>query len=230
MTTGAPLRDRRRLVWRALVGYGVVGLAVAGLALIVLVIGLGRLNAVGDRLRDDVGGVSALLERTADGLDRAATTAGSFTTTIERSSTALTSAAEDLRAITPRLRDIEARANGISILGSQPLAPLAGLFGEIAVQIGDLDAQLDGISSNLTANQMTLAANTGSLTELARETRALAGRLEGDALGAVVDDARWLMVALLGISALGAAVPAVGALAAGLWLRRAREGGPSLAD
>ena len=217
------LRPALRRVERFLIGYGSVGLAVAAVGVIVLVLALGRVNSLADGLRGDVGGVSATLERTATVLDDAAATAGGFGTTVDSSTAALSKAAADLREIVPRLREVETQANAINILGSQPLAPLAGLFGQIAGQLGDLDTQLDGVATNLAANRSALAANATSLADLATQTRTLAQRLGGDALPAAVDDARWLLVAMLAIGTLGAVVPASGALLLGIWLRRTRR-------
>jgi hypothetical protein len=214
------LRPRLPAVARILIGYGIVGLVVAAVALAVLVVGVARIDGLSGRLRDDVGGVSGVLNRTATVLEQAATSARGFGATIDSSTAALASAAADLRQIVPRLRDIESQAGAINILGSQPLAPVAGLFGQIAGQLGDLDAQLDAVSAGLGSNRAALEANAASLADLAAETRTLAGRLGGDALPGVLDDARWLLVALLGIGAAGAAVPAAGALVAGWWLRR----------
>ena len=209
----------RRLA-RMLLAYGIVGLVVAALGIAALVIGLGRVNGLSDRLRDDVGGVSGTLERTATVLEDAAASARGFGATIDSSTGALTTAATDLREIVPRLRDIETQANAINILGSQPLAPLAGLFGQIAGQLTDLDAQLDGVATSLGANRATLDKNATSLAELATQTRSLADRLGGDALPGAVDDLRWLLIAILLVGTLGAAVPAVGAIVVGWWLRR----------
>jgi hypothetical protein len=214
--TGPGLRRLSAL----LLGYGIVGLAVAAIGLIALVVGLGRINGLADRLGDDVGGVSAALERTATVLDDAATSARGFGTTVDSSTTALSTAAADVRAIVPQLRSIESQANAISILGSQPLAPIAGLFGQIAGQLTDLDAQLDGVATNLGTNRAALDRNAASLAALETETRALGDRLDGDSLPGAIDDVRWLLVAMLAIGTLGAAVPASGALAVGWWLRR----------
>ena len=218
-----PSWPRSRRIEQLLIGYGIVGLAVAALGVIALVLAFGRINGLADRLRDDVGGVSATLERTATVLDDAAATAGGFQTTVASSTTALNQAAGDLREIVPRLRDLESQANQIDVLGSRPLAPIAGLFGQIAGQLGDLDGQLDGVATNLGANGTALAANAVSLADLATETRTLADRLGGDSLPAAVEDARWLLMAMLAIGTLGAIVPATGALALGIWLRRSRQ-------
>ena len=227
MIVDPTLRPALRRLTAMLLGYGIVGLVVAALGVIALLAGLGRVNALSDRLRTDVGGVSATLERTAQVLDDAAATARGFGTTVDSSTAALNQAANDIRVIVPQLREIETQANAINILGSQPLSPIAGLFGQIAGQLDDLDGQLDGVATNLLSNREALAANATSLADLAKETRSLSDRLGGDALPAAVDDARWLLVAMLVIGALGAAVPASGALIVGWWLRRwlGRPGG-----
>ncbi len=208
---------------RLLIGYGVVSLVLAALAIVALLVGLSRVSSLADRLRDDASGVSGTLERTATVLDSAAASARGFETTVSSSTTALNQAAADLRQIVPRLRDIETRANEIDLLGSRPLAPLAGLFGQIAGQLGDLDGQLDEVATNLTANRAALTANATSLTDLATETRTLAQRLGEESLPEAIEDARWLLVALLIVSTLGAVVPASGALVLGMWLRRLRQ-------
>lgn len=214
------LRVGLRRLTGVLIGYGIVGLLVAALGIAALFVGLGRVNGLSDRLGNDVGGVARAMVRTASVLDDAAATARGFGSTIDSSTTALSTAAGDLRAIVPQLRSIETQANAVNILGSQPLAPIAGLFGQIATQLSDLDAQLDGIATNLGGNRSALDANAASLAALATETRSLGDRLGGDSLRGAVDDARLLMIAMLGIGTLGAAVPAVGALLIGLWLRR----------
>ncbi|HUQ78267.1 MAG TPA: hypothetical protein VM427_05280 [Patescibacteria group bacterium] len=203
-----------------LIGYGIVGLVVAALGIYALAVGLGRIDSLAVGLEDNLGGLSTTLERTATVLDDAAATAGGFGATIDSSTTALSTAAGDIRSIVPRLRDLEAQANALNILGSQPLAPIGGLFGQIAGQLSDLDAQLDGVATSLGSNRAALTANATSLTALATETRTLGGGLDGASLAGVVGDARLLLVAMLGIGAVGAAVPAVGALIVGLWLRR----------
>jgi len=222
------MRPMLRRLARLLLGYGIAGLIVTAIGVLAMVVALGRVNGFADRLRGDVGGVSATLERTATVLDNAAATAGGFGTTVDSSTTALNQAANDLRAIVPQLRDIETRANDINVLGSRPLEPIAGLFGQIAGQLGDLDTQLDGVASNLTANRAALTANATSLADLAAQTRKLSERLGGDALPAAVDDARWLILAMLSIGTLGAVVPASGALLVGSWLRRWLDRSPGL--
>lgn len=205
---------------RWLVVYGVAGLVVAIVAIGALAVGLSRVASLSDALRDDTNGISETLTRTGDVIDSAASTSGDFGLTIDRTTSALGTVGTDIRDIVPRLRDIETQANAINILGSRPLAPLAGLFGEIAGQLADVQTQLDAVSASLATNRTSLTATATSLTALATETRALSTKLGGDSVPNALDDARWLFVAVLGVAALGAAMPAVGALALGLWLRR----------
>jgi methyl-accepting chemotaxis protein len=214
--------DRRRLdqLARGLIAYGVIGIVIALAALIVLGVGLGRVGSLADRLGDDVDGVSAVVRQTGDALDRAVAVSDGFGGTIDNSTAALGTAAEDLRAIVPQLRDIESQANAINILGTNPFSSIAGLFGRIAGQLDDLDQQLDGIATSLGTNRQQLEATSTSLGELANRTQLLATRLAGDEIREAMADLRWLLVAMLGVGAAGAAVPAVGALLGGLWLRR----------
>lgn len=214
------VRPGLRRLAGVLVGYGIVGLVVAALGLYALVVGLGRIDSLVVGLDANLGGVSKTLERTATVLDDAAATAGGFGATIDSSTTALSTAAGDIRSIVPQMRDLETQANAVNILGSQPLAPIGTLFGQIAGQLSDLDSQLDGVATSLGTNRAALTANATSLAALATETRTLGAGLNRASLAGVVGDARLLLVAMLGIGAVGAAVPAVGALLVGMWLRR----------
>ena len=224
---GTPLADldplwspRLARLSRWLIVYGVVGLIVAVVAIGALAAGLGRVASLSDALRGDANGISETLLKTADVIDSAASTSEDFGTTIDQTTAALGTVGTDIRDIVPRLQAIETQANAINILGSAPLAPLAGLFGEIAGQLGDVQTQLDTVSAGLATNRTSLATTAGSLTQLATRTRELSTKLGGDSVPNALDDARWLFVAVLGVAALGAAMPAVGALALGLWLRR----------
>ena len=226
-TEGLPLagvdpiwRPRLALLSRWLVVYGVVGLVVAVVAVGALAAGLGRVATLSDALRGDANGISETLLQTADVIDSAATTSDAFGLTIDQTTVALGIVGTDIRDIVPRLQAIEAQANAINILGSTPLAPLAGLFGQIAGQLGDVQSQLDAVSASLGTNRTSLSTTGASLTKLATQTRELSKELGGDSVPNALDDARWLFVAVLGVAALGAAMPAVGALALGLWLRR----------
>ena len=214
---------------RGLIAYGAIGLVLALLTALAVVIAIGRLGSVGDAVGGSTGQLKTVFDRTATVLDDVSRSAASVGSTIDASSGALTTAAADLRAIVPQLRDIESRANAISIFGSQPLAPIAGLFGQIAGQLGDLDTQLDGVATNLVANRAALTTNAASLAALAAETRALGQRIAPDAVDRAIADARWFAIALLAVVATGVALPAIAALVLGWWLRRelVRSAGPT---
>ena len=214
----------RRLA-RVLIGFGIVGLVVAALALVGLAVGVARVNGFADRFGGDLGGIARTLERTSDVVDKAATTASSFGTTIDGTTTALGSVGGDIDSITPRLDSIADQTNAISILGTNPLASVSGLFRDIATQLRDVRGQLAAITGSLATNRAALEANATSLGQLATETKALAARLDGTALTGAIDDLRVLIVIVLGIGALGAAVPAVGGLLVGMWIRRELAGG-----
>jgi hypothetical protein len=209
----------RRLM-RGLIAYGIVGLALSAVAALAVFVAIGRLSSVDDTVEGGAGQLGTVLARMTTALDGASTSAASFGTTIDNDSAALTAAASDIRAIVPQLRDIETQANGINILGSKPLAPIAGLFGQIASQLGDLDGRLDTVATNLTENHGALKANAASLAALAAETRTLAAQLTPDIVIRIVDDARLFAIALLAVLLAGVAVPAGAALAFGWWLRR----------
>ena len=209
----------RRLA-RILIGYGIVGLLVAGLSLVALAVGIGRVNGVSDRFGGDLGGVSRTLDRTSTVLDNAATTAQGFGATVDGTTAALATVGSDIDSIVPRLEAIADQTSTLSILGAQPLAPIASLFRDIATQLSDVRTQLATMSARLTTNRAALDANATSLSDLATETRTLSDRLGGDALTGAIDDLRVVLVIVLGIGALGAAVPAVGALLLGLWILR----------
>jgi hypothetical protein len=212
-------QSRLRLLARLLIGYGIVALVAAVLAAVLLILAFSRVSTLSDQLSSQVGGVSSVLDKTADALDDAATTATSFSTTIDTGAAAVTNVASDLRLIIPRLRDLETRANEVSILGAQPLARLGDAFGQIADILTDLTTQLDSVAKSLVGNRSSLDANARSLSALADEVRVLADSFSSEQLGAAIESIRWLILALLVIAGIGAAVPAAGALATGWWLR-----------
>jgi hypothetical protein len=205
---------------RMLLAFGIVGLLVAALSLVALVIGVTRVNGLADRFGGDIGGISRTLDRTSDVIDKAAATAGGFGSTIDGTTAALGIVGGDIDSIVPRLDSIADQTAAINILGANPLSSVSGLFRDIATQLRDVRGQVTAIGTSLTANRAALAANATSLGQLATETKALARQMDGAALSGALEDLRVLLVIVLGIGALGAAVPAVGSLLLGWWLRR----------
>ena len=163
--------------------------------------------------------LDAIIVLTADVLDDAATTAGTFGPTVEQTSVTVSEAAGAIRDIEPRLRDLETQANAIEIFGQRPVAPLGQLFGQIATDVSGLDEQLDGIATEMGRNEAALTANAESLGALADLVRAYKGRLKPDAIDAGIDDARRLLLLTLGLFIGWTAVPALGSLIVGRWMR-----------
>jgi hypothetical protein len=220
--------ERLRRLARVLIAYGIVGLLVAALALVAMIVGIGRVNGVSDRFGGDLGGIARTLDRTSDVLDKASTTATGFGATVDGTTAALGIVGADIDSIVPRLQSIAEQTSNLNILGTQPLAAVGSLFRDIGAQLSDVRSQLTTMSNRLTTNRAALDANATSLADLATETRTLSARLGGDALVGAIDDLRIVLVIVLGIGALGASVPSVGALLLGLWLRKeARAGRPA---
>ena len=156
---------------------------------------------------------------TADVLDDAATTVGTFGPTVERTSATISSAAGALRDIEPRLRDVETQANAFEIFGQRPVAPLGQLFGQIATDVSGLDDQLDAIATEMGRNKAALTVNAGSLRTLADVVRAYKDRVKPEAIDAGIDESRRLLLFALALFIGWTAVPAVGSLIVGRWIR-----------
>ena len=131
-----------------------------------------------------------------------------------------------MRDIEPRLRDLETQANAIEIFGQRPVAPLGQLFGQIATDVSGLDEQLDGIATEMGQNEAALTANAESLGALADLVRAYKGRLQPAAIDAGIDDARRLLLITLALFIGWTAVPALGSLIVGRWMRKLVEPHP----
>jgi hypothetical protein len=223
--TGAAAEWRHGLSRLAtgLIAYGAIGLVVAAVGIVALIAASAGIGKLGDRITSEAVTLDTIINQTANVLDDAAATAATLGPTVERTSTTVSDAAGALRDIEPRLRDLETQANAIDIFGSRPVAPLGQLFGQIAGDISGLDEQLDGIAAELGRNEAALTANAESLTALARLARAYTERLKPAAIDAGIDEARRLLLITLGLFIGWTAVPAVGALVVGRWMRRLVE-------
>jgi hypothetical protein len=223
--TNLPAEWRRGL-WRlanALIVYGVIGVLAAAIGLAALVASSGQIGSLGERIVTETVSLDAIVVLTADVLDDAATTVGTFGPTVERTSVTVGSAAGALRDIEPRLRDVETQANAFEIFGQRPVASLGQLFGQIATDISGLPDQLDGIATELGRNQAALSANAASLRTLANVVRAYKDRVKPEAIDAGIDEARRLLLFTLALFIGWTAVPAVGSLIVGRWIRRLVE-------
>jgi hypothetical protein len=207
----------------ALIVYGVIGLLAAAIGLAALVAASARIGSLGEKIVSEAVSLDAIIDQTADVLDDAATTAAGFGPTVGQTSLTVREAATALRDIEPRLRDVEAQANAIEIFGNRPVAPLGQLFGQIANDISGLDDQVDGIATELGRNEAALTANAESLDALADIVRAYTSRVKPDAIDAGIDDARRLLLITLALFIGWTAVPAVGSLIVGRWMRKLVE-------
>ena len=223
MTNG---HEWRLGLWRlanALLVYGVVGLLAAAIGIAALISASGRIGSLGERIVSEAVSLDAIVVRTADVLEDAATTAASFGPTVDQTSVTVRGAAAAIRDIEPRLRDLETQANAIEIFGARPVAPLGDLFGKIAGDVSGLDEQLDGIATEMGTNQAALTTMSSSLRSLSGLVRAYTGRLKPEAIDAGINEARGLLLFTLALFIAWTAVPAFGALVVGRWMRRLVE-------
>jgi uncharacterized phage infection (PIP) family protein YhgE len=221
-TSDRPLVTRggvRRLS-TGLLAYGVVGLLVAIVGLAGVVYVTGRINTAEERAAVTIAELTTTLERTATALDDASATAGSFTTTIDTSATTIGQAAATIRSITPQLHDLESQFRSINILGAQPLSRAADLMGQLATGIEGLDQRLDGVAGALTDNRDTLGTNAESLGALALQLGVMTDRLESGVVEDSLADVQVVVTVLMLLFVMWSAVPAVGALFLGVWIRR----------
>jgi hypothetical protein len=214
------LRGGLRRLSTGLLVYGTVGLVLALVGLAALVWVGGRMGGLADRVETQVDTLALTLEDTGRVLTDAGATAGSFGVTLETSAATLDRAAASVAAIQPDLAALEAQFRGISILGNQPLANAANVIGEINTSLEGLDTQLAAIATSLQDNQAKLEANARSLSALGSRMTILARDLRSGVIDDSLDDIRSIVTVALLVLTLWTAVPAVGALVLGVWLRR----------
>jgi hypothetical protein len=217
-----PLRLRGGLhrLSTGLIAYGIIGLLVAALGLAALAWVNGRIESIGGRVETSVDTLATTMERTAEALADASTTADTFTVTLERSAEAVSAAADTIRSVRTNLETLENVLRAVNILGLTPLGPAADAVGGIADSIEGLDTRLTGIAEGLDANRGALETNAGSLGRLADSTAAAAERLRSGIVEASLDDVQVVIAVMLLMFVVWSAVPAVGALVFGVWLRR----------
>ena len=233
MTTPSPAVRRRRGLRAGLrrlriglLAYGSVGLLLALVGLAALVWVNGRMSALAERVDAEVGQLADAIESSATALKDAGASATSFTTTLERTPPSVRQAAVTVRNLRPSLRDLETQLSAINILGSQPFGRAAALFGTMATDLEGLDTQLDLIATDLEGNRGALAANARSLDALGTRLAAQAARLRSGMVHDGLEDVRALLLLALVAFLAWTAVPAMGALALGWWLRRELDPAP----
>lgn len=215
-----------------LIAYGLVGSVIAILGVVAL-LSLGtRVDGLVDRTSEQVDTVIATLDETAAALSQAGTSAVSFSVTLERTPPTVRQAAQTVGNLQGNLRTVEGQLASLSILGTRPLADVAALFGQMSSDLDGLDTRLGLIADDLEDNRDALLANARSLRAMGDRLAGIANDLRGS--GGPVEDAdsgfrssfedlRAMLTILALILVAWAALPAIGALAMGWWLRRVTE-------
>lgn len=200
--------------------YGAVGLVVAALGLAALAWTGGRLASLADRTGTQVEALAQTLDASGTTLTDAATTSVSFAVTLERTPPSVRQAAQTVANLKANLRLTADQLAAISIFGSQPLGQVAGVFGQMAADLDGLDTRLDLIASDLEGNRDALLTNAASLRALGQKLDGIAADLRGGFVSDSFADVSGVLTLLALALILVTALPAVGALAFGWWLRR----------
>jgi hypothetical protein len=213
--------DLRR-VSRGLIAYGIVGLLVSGIGLGATVWVNGRIASLRHEAEATAARLTTTMELAAVVLRGASTTAGSFGGTAGQTAEAVSSAAVTATEVRSDLAALEAQLRSVTFFGATPLSSSADAVGRIATSMAGLDAQLALVAECLQGNETALAGNAATLAELADSTDALAAQL-GPSVGQdSFADVQVVIAATLLMFAAWSSVPAIGALALGLWLRTRR--------
>jgi hypothetical protein len=162
---------------------------------------------------------ATVLDQTANVLGDASASASSFALTMERTPPTVRQAAQTVGNLQASLRELETQLNALTILGTRPLANAAAKFGQMATDLNGLDTRLDLIASDLEGNRDALLANSSSLAALSDRVAALAASLRGGAVTDSIADVGAILRVMILVLAVWTAVPAVGALGLGLWIR-----------
>ena len=208
------------LLSRGLIAYGIIGLVVAAIGLGSMLWVNARISHLRDEAEATVSRLATTMQLAAIVLQGASTTAGSFGGTVDETAKAVSSAALTITETRSDLSAVEAQLRSVNILGATPLSSPADAIGRIAASMNGLDTQLGLIAGNLTGNRDALARNATALTELGNSTAAVAKRLGSDPGQDSLSDVQQVIAVTLLMFATWSFVPAAGALALGLWLRR----------
>jgi hypothetical protein len=178
-----------------------VGLLVAAIGFGATAWVIGRIDELHSEAEATVARLSTTMGLAAAVLRGASTTAQSFSGTAGLSA-------------------LEGQLRSVNFLGATPLSSSADAVGRIVASMEGLDTQLSLVAEGLEGNRDALAGNASSLGDLADSTRALALRL-GPSVGEdAFGDVQQVIAVTLLMFAAWSSVPAVGALALGVWLRR----------
>ena len=214
------LRGGLRRLSTGLVVYGGIGLGVAALGLVAVIWASLRVAALTETVDREVDQLTTTLDRTAATLHDASDSADAFSFTLDRTPASVRQSAATIRNLRPNLQAIENQLASINILGSQPMADAARLFGQMATDLEGLDTRLDQVADDLDVDRDTLRQNARSLDDLGDRTAALSQRVRTGFVQSGIGDLGTVFVLTMLVFTGWTAVPAAGALALGLWLRR----------
>jgi hypothetical protein len=217
---GRDLRPALRRLSTGLFVFGAVGLTLAIVGLLALLYVGNRIGGLAERTTEQVDTVIATLEDTSRVLLDAGATAGSFAVTLERTPPTVRQAAETIGNVQSQLRTVSAQLGVFSILGSNPLSGVSDLFGSIATDLGGLDTRLDLLADDLEDNRDKLLSNAQSLNALGVRLQVVADDLREGVIQDSLADVQLIATVLAFVLVVWTAVPAVGALFLGWWLRR----------
>jgi ABC-type transporter Mla subunit MlaD len=231
-TTAAPaapveppldLRDGLRRLSTGLIAYGAIGIALSIIGLVALLYVGGRLGTLATRTTDQIEVVIATIDDASTALTDAGATAGSFATTLDQTPDTIRQAAATVTSVQTTLRSIQSTLGSIGILGSQPFGGVAAQFGKIADDLEGLDQRLTTVADALGDNGDKLRANATSLANLGHRLSDVADALRSGVVEDSLGDVVALVTVLTLVLVMWTAVPAVGGLLLGLWLRRRLE-------
>lgn len=223
MTASALTPRALRGLTTALIAYGVVGLTAAVIGLVVLFWASGRVDSLATRLTVTVESVADTIEDAGVALDDAASTAVSVAVTLERTPPIVRQTATTLGNLEGNLVSVADQLGNISILGQRPLGGVAVLVDDMAQDLEGLDVRLESVADELDQNKAALLGNAESLRALGQRLTDLSEQLRSTFLVDTLDDVRVLVTVLTLLLVVWTAIPAAGALGAGLWLRRELE-------
>ena len=220
MTESRQLRRGLRRLGTGLIAYGLIGLVVAGVGLGGLVWVNGRFTTIRSEVDATLVQRATTMRLAATVLRDASTTAQSFTVTLDQSALAVSSAAATIVEVRADLDSVEGQLRSFNVLGTTPLADAADDVGRIRASIVGLDTRLSLIADSLDGDRLALGTMATSLGQLAESADDLAKRLDSEAIGDSLGDIQRIMSITLLVLTLWLVVPAGGALALGIWLRR----------
>jgi hypothetical protein len=214
------LRPGLRRLAGGLIAYGVIGLAIALLGLVAMVWLSGRVGGLTARTATQVSTIVETLDRTSTALTEASISATSFAATLERTAPAVRQVGQAIGDLRGNLRSVEDQLGNIAIFGSRPFGSVAGQFGQMATDLEGLDSQLALIAGDLEGNRSALALNSVSLASIGERLRGIAEDVRSGTAGDGLDDLGVVVTLLSMLLVVWVALPAIGALWLGWWLRR----------